>query len=66
MGVDFLSASTWVKCVKIMQGPMPQAGGCFGGNEGKLRACLMTKKGCLHVSGKLGEINLIHSCKLYS
>jgi len=24
VGVDFLSASTWVKCVKIMQGPMPQ------------------------------------------
>ena len=24
VGVDFLSVSTWVKCVKLMQGPMPQ------------------------------------------
>lgn len=34
VGVDFLSASTWVKCVKIMQGPMPQAGGWLG--QGKM------------------------------
>ena len=26
VGVDLLSGSSWVKCVKIMQGPMPQAG----------------------------------------
>ena len=24
VGVDFLSSSTWVKCVKLMQGPLPE------------------------------------------
>lgn len=67
VGVDFLSASTWVKCVKIMQGPMPQAGGwLFGKNGGLIQGFPCDEKGCLYVSGKLGEINLIHSCKLYS
>jgi len=26
VGVDFLSAGSWVKCVKMVQGPTPQAG----------------------------------------
>ena len=32
VGVDFLSAGTWVKCVKMVQGPTPQAGGKGGGS----------------------------------
>ena len=34
VGVDFLSAGSWVKCVKMVQGPTPQAG---SGKSGKVQ-----------------------------
>ena len=42
------------------------AGGVGARENGDFSGFPCDEKGCLYVSGKLGEINLMHSCKLYS